>query len=789
MVSILNRLLWRELWHLRGQVFATALVVACGVATLIGTRGTYESLLAEQARCYRVQRFADVFAHLKRAPLSLVAEIRQIPGVARVEARVVMDVTLDVAGLAEPAVGRIVSIPERGMASLNALQVMRGRQVDRGADDEVLVSQAFADANRLMPGDHLGAILHGRWKRLTVVGVALSPEYVYEIGSGMLFPDNRRFGVLWMAQAAVAPAFDMDGAFNDVALAVERGASEATIIDALDRLLASYGGLNAYGRGEQQSNRFLTDEFGEIGIMTAFIPGLFLGVAAFLLYAVMTRLVSMQRTQIGLLKAFGRSDLRVAGHFLSMAMCIAALGWLAGVPLGLSLGNLFIDAYRAYFHFPRLEFAAGPQLLLVTLGASMAAAGVGALSAASRAARLDPAEAMRPEPPATFRPSPLDRMAAALRWRASLRMILRNLARQPWKAGMSAVGIALAIGLMVVGRFTMDAANHLMGVHFGQVQRDDATVLFAESRSAGVTLDIRKLPGVLQAEPFRSVPVRLRFEHRSKRVELLGLSAGHQLRRMIDTRGAEVAASANGLVLTAKLAEILGVGRGERVTVEVLEGRRTVVEVPVVDLVDEMLGLGAYMDAGGLARLLDEEPATSSGAYLRLDATRAANVYALLKLTPAVAGVSVREATLQSVRSALDRSFLFFSVVLTVLAGVVVAGMVYNSLRIALSERGHELASLAVLGFTQREVAALLFGEQAIILLVALPCGLAIGYGLCAALVPVFDRELFRLPLVVGRWSLVYPVIAAAMAAAGAGALVAGRLRKLDLVAVLKTRE
>lgn len=789
MVGMLGRMLWRELWHVRGQVIATALVVACGVATLIGTRGTYESLLSAQSRYYRTQRFADVFAHVKRAPASVVAEMEHIPGVVRVEPRVVANVTLDVAGLAEPAVGRIVSVPDREGSGLNVLQVVRGRYVDRSAENEVLVSQAFADANRLHPGDGLGAILNGRWKRLSVVGIALSPEFVYELGSGMLFPDNRRFGVLWMAQSAAAPAFDMQGALNDVVLSLDRGASEPAVIAEVDRVLAPYGSLGAYGRSDQQSNRFLTDEFGEIAIMTAFVPNLFLVVAAFLLYAALSRLVAMQRTQIGLLKAFGRSDLRVAMHYLSMALCIACIGWLAGLPLGLWLGGLFVDVYSGYFHFPSLAFSASPGLLSTTLGVSTLAAALGAGSAARRAAALAPAEAMRPEAPAAFHPTPLDRLAAALRWRASIRMILRNLTRRPWKAALSAVGVGLAIGLMVVGRFTMDAASKLMSVQFGQVQRDDATVLFTELRGAEAVLDAARLPGVVQAEAFRAVPARLRFEHRSKRVELLGLPARPQLRRLIGTSGKEVQPGDDGVVLTAKLASILGVARGDRLTIEVMEGRRPVADVQVTDLVDEMLGLGAYMDARALSQLLDEGPSTSSGVYLRLDRARAPEAYALLKRMPAVASVSIRESALQSVRSALDRSFLVFSVILTALAGVVVAGMVYNSLRIALSERGNELASLQVLGFSQREVTFLLLGEQAILLLGAVPLGLAIGYGLCASLVPVFDREMFRLPLVVGRWSFAYPVIAAALAAAFAGALVARRLGQLDLVAVLKTRE
>jgi putative ABC transport system permease protein len=785
---MLTRMLLRDLWHLRGQVLAAALVVACGIGALVATRGTYQSLLVARADYYAANRFADVFARAKRAPETLSEDIRRIPGVAQVRTRIVADVTLDVQGLAEPAIGRLVSIPEQRVPMLNDLQVVRGHYVTPGATDQVLVSEAFAKANRLDVGAKLGAVLHGRWKELAIVGIALSPEFVYEVGSGMLFPDNKRFGVVWMAREALGPAFDMEGAFNDVALSLSSGAREQEVIAALDALLQRYGGLSAYGSSEQLSNRFLTDELAEIGIMTAFIPGLFLAVAAFLLYVVLSRLVATQRTEIGLLKAFGRSNLRVGMHYLLLAMATVSIGLVLGLPLGISLGGLFVDVYKDYFHFPNLHLVVSPQLMLVAAGVSMLAAGVGALVAVSRAVALPPAEAMRPEPPANFRAGLMEWGGATRRLPASLRMIARNLARKPLKAVFSVLGIAFAVGLMVVGRFGLDGASYMMAVQFDQVQRDDVTVLYSEPHPARATLEIARLAGVAQAESFRLIPAWLRHENRAKRIEVMGLSPVHELRRLLDTKLRRVALPRDGLLLSSKLAEILDVAAGDMVTMEVLEGARGVYQVPVAGLVDEMLGLGAYMDAHALSRLLHED-GTTSGAHLRLHGDDAQHLYAELKRMPAVGGVAVRSAMQTSLRDTLERTFSFFSAILAAFSCVIVAGMVYNSLRIALSERGNELASLCVLGFTQREVTFLLLGEQALLTALAIPLGLAIGYGLCAMLVPVFDRELFRMPLVIGKWSFVYPVLAALVAAVASGLLVAHRIKRLDLIAVLKTRE
>lgn len=783
-----TKILWRDLWDLRGQVFAAALVVACGVMAQVSMRSAYISLQGAQTSYYTDYRLGDVFAHLKRAPESLAEEIRALPGVAQVRTRVVVDVTLDVPGLAEPAAGRLVAIPERQGAMLNDLYLRRGRYIEAANPDEVLLSEVFAQANKLEVGDKLGAILNGHWRELTVVGIALSPEYIYEVGQGMLFPDNKRFGVLWMGREALASAFSMQGAFNEVSLTLARGAESAEVISRLDQLLLRYGGLSAYGRIDQLSNRFLTDELSEIEISATYIPGIFLAVAVFLIYIVLSRLVVMQRTQIGLLKAFGYSNLSVGLHYLKFALVTVLAGLLPGLLLGVYLGEKVTNLYREYFHFPQLPLVVGPDVLAWASLVSLLAGCAGAIAAVRRVSALAPAEAMRPEAPANFRPGIMEK-SGAVRWLpASVRMIMRNLSRKPWKAVLSVLGIGLAVGMMMVARFMFDAVDHMMLVQFDLVQRDDVTVLMHEPRSAGAIYDIRQLPGVLRAEPFRAVPVRLRHEHRSKQIEMTGLAADSELRQIVDRSLRRIPLPPDGLLLTTKLGQILGVKTGDTLIVEVLEGARQVREITVAGLSDEFVGIGAYMDAEALARLLREDNLIS-GAYLRIDPAFSDQLYSKLKHMPAVSGVSIRGAMIGSVKDIIDRTFTTVSVIEMMFAAVLIGGMVYNSVRIALSERGNELASLRVLGFTQREVVVLLLGEQALLTLCALPVGLLIGYGMCAALVPAFDRELFRLPLVFGAQTFVYPVIATLVSALLSALLVARRLKNLDLIAVLKTRE
>lgn len=787
-VSSLDRKLLRDLWHLRGQVFTVALIVACGIATYVTMRGAYESIERAQRDYYAKYHFADVFAPLKRAPNSLADQIAAIPGVAVVETRVVVEVNLDIPGLEEPAIGRLISIPEDRVPLLNDLYLRRGRYIEPGRSDEILVSESFATANGLEIGGSIGAVINGRWERLRIAGIALSPEYVYEIRGADVFPDNKRFGVLWMSRKALGPLFNMEGGFNDVSLTLSPGASEAGVIKRLDSLLEPYGGLGAFGREDQISNRFLTDEIAQDRITGIFVPSIFLGIAAFLIHVVLSRLVSTQRNPIGLLKAFGYSDLAVGMHYLKFGLVAVLVGVGMGTPLGIWLGRGLARMYQNFFRFPELTFVAGLPLLGWSIAISGGAACLGALSSLSAAVAMPPAEAMRPESPPRFKQGIAERMGLSRFVSLPTRMILRNLERRPWKAALTVLGMSFAVAILLVGFYFYDAIEYLVRVQFQTAQRDDVTVTLNEPHGEQARYDVEHLTGVLHSEPFRIVPATLRFAHRSRRVGLQGLEVGADLRRVVD-RNLEVARPpSEGVLLTKKLAEILDVSPGDVITVEVLEGARPVRQLQVTGIVDELIGLSAYMELEALNRLMREGP-TISGAYLSVDAKALPLLYAQLKRTPAVAGVAVREAMLGSFYQTIAESLRISTFALVVFACVIAIGIVYNGARVALSERGHELASLRVLGFTQGEIGVMLLGEQGLLTAFSVPLGFTLGYGICAALTAAMQTDLYRMPLVLNPNTYAIAVLIVTLASAGTGFLIYRRLKHLDLVEVLKTRE
>jgi putative ABC transport system permease protein len=773
---------------MRGQAFAIAMVIACGIAAFVSMRSMYRSLLSSRTDYYSRYRFADVFAELKRAPNFVLEGLKRIPGVANMQTRVIVDATLDVPGLNEPAVGRLISIPPRPTPMLNDLFIRSGRYISAAASDEVIASEAFANANQLQLGSRIQAVINGRWRELRIVGIALSPEYIYEIrGGASLFPDNKRFGVLWMSRDVLGPAFNMDGAFNSLAITLSSGASEQDVISRLDGELKRYGGLGAYGREEQVSHRFISDEISQNRMSANFVPAIFLAVAALLVHFVLTRLVGTQRIDIAIIRAFGYSALDVAIHYLELGLLIVSLGFILGCGIGWYFGLKLAALYADFYRFPILNYQIESGVFIWAAVISLITALIATLGAVRRAVALAPAEAMRPEAPATFRPMLIDRLGFTL-FSASVRMIIRNLERRPWKSLASAFAICCSVMIVVVEFGMFDAIDRMMKVQFQDIQREDVAVALNEVHSARTKFELARLPGVIQSEPYRAVPVRLRFEHRSKRTAILGLSSSTDLRLIIDQSGNSVPIPRDGILLTSMLAELLGVAAGQDVSVEVLDGKRPVRQVIVAATANEMLGMSAYMDLVALNRML-QEGESISGSLLQIDSGKQDELYRTLKSIPAVASVSIKSAALASFKDTINRSMTLSIGTLVVFASVIAMGMIYNGARIALSERANELATLRILGFTRREITFILLGEQAILTALALPFGFAAGYGLCGWLSAKLQTELYRMPLIITSSSYAWAFVIVLFSAIVSGLLIGRRIAKLDIIAVLKARE
>lgn len=787
-MKALDRKLWRDLWKMKGQALAIVLVIASGVATFVLLISTMTSLNATRDRFYQDFGFASVFASLKRAPENLRLRISGIPGVQLVETRVAADVKLDISGFPEPVTAKLVSLPDSGSPVLNRLYIRKGRLVEPWSDNEVVVSEAFAEAHGFSPGDKISAIINGRKKALVITGIALSPEFVLQVRPGAISPDFRRYAVLWMGRNALATAYNMKAAFNDLVMTLSPEADMDDVIARTDELLERYGGQGAYSRKDQLSHRFLTEEFKQLERSAGIFPTIFIGVAAFLLNVVISRTVSTQREQIAALKAFGYSNNSIAVHYMKLVVMIVLAGITVGLWTGVWLGKGLGRIYMEFYRFPYLMYELRPSVAVTAGFISIAAALAGTVFSVSRAAMLPPAEALRPEPPAYQGRMLFERLGLGRFISQPTRMIIRNLEKRPLKSLLSATGIALACAIMVAGRFSKDSVDFMVDVQFRQSQKEDMAVTLTEPTSRKAVYELKALRGIQHAEVFRSVPVRLSSGGLSYRTVIKGLEAGSVLQVPLDTRLRPIDLPGAGIVLTDYLGGLLGVSAGDELTVEVLEGSRPVRQVRVAGLAKQYIGVMGYMDLAALNRLMAEGSAIS-GAYVTADPLFNVEIYRELVNMPRVAGTVVRRDEIKNFYDTQAEALLFFTLVSTILAGTIAFGVVYNTARIALSERGREMASLRVLGYTRGEISYIFLGELGLLVLVAIPLGFVIGRGICEYIARALQSDLFRIPVVIGpeTYSLAASVVVAS--AFLSGMIVRHRLDHLDLVAVLKTRE
>lgn len=785
---MLDRKLLRDLGRIRGQVITIALVIASGIAVLVSSIATYQSLIASQAAFYADARFATVFASAKRVPTAIAARIEAIDGIGVVETRIADDISVMLDGGGEPLAAHVLSLPADGQPQLNRLHLRQGRLVERDAADEVVVSEAFASANRLRPGDSITAILNGRLQRVRVVGIALSAEYVFATRPGDPIPDDRRYGILWMGHRALAAALNMDGAFNDVVATMSPRANPAAVRAALDDLLARYGGLVAYGRAEQSSHRFLSDEISQQGTMATTIPVVFLAVSVFLLHGMLDRLIRVQREQIAALKALGYTNAAVGWHYIKFSLVVVLIGAVLGVALGLWLGRLMTANYTNFFRFPELAFHITPVIPLLAVGVAVLVGFASTLSAVRSATRLAPAEAMRPLAPRDYRHGALDRLAWVRHLAARHRMVLRGLTDRPWRTAFTIAGIALAVPIIVLTLFWRDALDFMIDVQFSAANRADMVVVFNTAVPRRAEHEIAGMAGVRITEAYRSVPVRLRARQRSYRTAITGLPETPVLRRLVDADLRIIAPPADGLLLSSNLARRLGLYPGAMVDVDVLEGRQQHLRLPVTGLLDEMLGLGAYIRIGPLNRLLGEGDSVNSVGVVSVDPGNPALRRALLD-RPRVASIADRAASLRQFRATTLTFVLVMAGILGAFSIVIAIGVIYNHARIALQERAWELASLRVLGFTRGEVAGLLLGELFVQLAVAVPLGLWLGYWMVRGLIALHSTEMFQIPAIIQPRSYALAGMIVGLSGVVSAALVRRQIDDLDLVAVLKARE
>ncbi|KIT14326.1 ABC transporter permease [Jannaschia aquimarina] len=779
--------LLRDLRRLWAQTLAIALVLGCGVAVLLMSLGMSDALDRSRTAYYERNAFADIFARATRAPRLLLEEVSDIPGIRSVEARVSRFVILDLPGRTRPATVQIVSIPEHRAPRLNVPVLQSGRWPDPGVWDEVVVNAPFAEAHGYRPGDRFAANLGGTRRDLRIVGTALSPEFIYTVAPGALMPDPSSHGVIWMTDRAMEGAFDMTGAFDDLVLALDRNADPLAVIDAVDTLLDPHGGRGAHDRDDQISHAFLEAQIDELRVMAMILPPVFLLVTVFLVNMVIGRIVALERAEIGLLKAVGYSDRAVLLHYLTLAALVALCGIVVGWAAGTWLARWTSAMYARFYDFPELLF--GLSWTSYALGAltGLVSAALGASRAALSAARLPPAVAMAPAPPPRFRRTWLDRLLAVVRLPQTDLMILRAISRWPVRSGTAVLGYALATAVLVAPSFFQDALDGIIDLSFNQANRQDAILLFPNDVQRSAVESVRRLPGVLQAEPQIFASVALSRGPYTVDTTLTGMEADADLARVVQD-GAAVVLPESGITIDARTANKLSARLGDRILVEVKDRDDDPVPMPITGIVPQILGTGAYMSADAFDAMLRRGPRTSL-VNVTLRADREPAFHEAVKMAPSLGGAILLSDNRRSFQDTIAANMNAMALIYIGLGAAIAIGVAYNGARIQLSERARELASLRILGFGAGEVSWILIGETMLLAVLAQPLGWWIGHAVAELMADRFSSDLYNLPLVLTPSTYARASLIALAASLAAVLIVRRRVDDLDLVAVMKTRE
>ena len=792
-MSVLDRKLARELRTSGGLLAAITSIMAVGVACYVALGFAFENLSSAKREYYAECRMADFAVEVKKAPLAELAAIEKLPGVLEIRPRIQFFATVDLERVEEPLNGIVLSLPDRREPVINDIVLRRGGYFTAVRDNEVIVNDAFARRQGLHPGQWVHLLLNNRRQELFIVGTAVSSEFTYLVGPGSITPDPEHLGVFYLKQSFAEDIFDFDGAANQILgrLAPNVRERPEEVLRRAELHLAPYGVFTTVPLKEQPSNRFLTNEIQGLEAFGVIDPAIFLSVAALVLNVLMTRLTEQQRVVVGTLKALGYLDRQVFAHFLKFGLAIGVLSGVLGAGLGYWISGGMTALYRKFFEFPLLETRFYADTFAKGMAISLVCSLLGSVHGARAVLKLEPAEAMRPKPPARGGAIWLERFRGFWgRLSFGWRMTLRNVVRHRFRTAAGMFAAAMGASLMVNALMLVDETHYMIDFQFNQVQRSDIDLAFKDERGAAALDEARRLPGVDYAEPVFDVACTFVNGSHVRKGGITGLDPRAKLTIPRDAAGRPLRIPAAGLTMNRKMAELLHLEHGQMVTIRPVKGLRQPHDVPVAEINDAYLGLAVYADIHYLSRLVREELAVT-GVQLSVNPTPEARreLFRELKRLPALQAVTARADTIANVVDTLVKNQQVFIFLLVMFAGVIFFGSVLNSSLIGLAEREREVATLLVLGYTERQVGGLFLRESLLVNTLGTLVGLPLGYLLNVGIAVAYDTEMFRIPVTDPKMIFLESLAIGTAFALAAHAVVQRTIWRMNWLEALKTKE
>ena len=790
MISPLNKKLYRDIYAAKGQFIAVILVIMCGIAAYLTVTSAFNNLLLSRDTYCRDYRLADIFFRIDRAPRRLIDKLRSIPGVTAANGRIVYDVTLDIPQAKGTWVGRIISLPDKKSRILNDIHLTAGTYFRSGQENGVIINPVFVEKNHLKIGDEIWATINNRKRRLRVVGTALSPEYIYTIRNAQEFvPNPKGFALCYVKQSFAENAFGYQGAINDAVLAVSNPGLVDSVKKKAEDLLDPYGVLAKFPRNEQISYKFISDELAGLEVSAQVTPTIFLGVAALIIFIMLGRIIQHQRVQIGVLMALGYGRWTILLHYLSYALLTALAGCLLGLYLGHRMGGSMLKLYGEFYRFPVLRHKLHWNVFYSAIALSLGYCCCAGFLAAWKIMSISPAMAMRPAPPTAGHRILLEGWSWL--WRPlpfTWKMIWRNIFRHKGRALFIAAGIALSCAIMIQAFFSTDSMEHLIHHEFSATQQQDIKIYFYSEKTQAAIYELKRLANVHRVEPIYECAFEMKYGWRKKNAVITGLVPASRLRPLFDTKQNRVPLIADGVILSDRLATSLGVRRGDRLVLKPLQRGQKERTAVIKNIVHQYLGISAFMTIPALAQVMRESYIVS-GALLKVDPGTLEQVYRELKKRPAIATIEFKETLINNFEVAIGSSMYIMTAILSSFAGIISFAIIYNSAIISISERQRELSTLKVMGFTEREIFQIIVNEYVILALIGIAAGLPLGKLFCQMIVDAYNTDLYRFPLIIYPRTYFKTIAGIAVFVLISQLACLWRLKRLNMVEVLKARE
>lgn len=798
-MKMLDRKLARDLAKAWGMLLAIVAIMAVGVTVFTAMRSVHRNLTHAKRDYYRQCRMADFWVDVKKLPLAELPAVEALPGVRDLRPRINFAATVDIEEIDTPINGQVMSLPDRRTPVINDIVLRQGDYFTPQRRNEVIVNDAFARHHKLYPGSRLHLLLNNRREELFVVGTAISSEFTYLIGPGTFVPDSKTFGVFYIKQTYAEEVFDLQGAANQLLLrlttapdgaALSAGEGEE-IARRIETLLDDFGVLQATPLKHQASNQFLSGEIDQLGIFATIFPSIFLLVAALVLNALLLRTARQQRTIVGTLKACGYGDGEVFAHFLKFGLLVGLVGGVLGAVGGYFDTLLITTMYSWYFQFPKLEPNVYVDCVAGGIGINLLFALLGSLYGAWQMLRLQPAAAMRPEPPKSGGAVWLERIGPLWnRLSSGWRMTLRGILRNRFRTAMGVFSAAMGASLLVNGFMLVEATRFLIDFQFYKVQRSDVDLTFEDERGIAALDEVRRLPGVDRAEPLLSVPCTFVHGPYRRKGGVTGLPEGSFMTMPRDAAGEPIHVPATGLVITRRLSEKLHLAPGDRVTILPIKGARRPVQLDIAAVADSYLGTAAYADWKFLCRLVDEET-VATGAQLLVDhdAKHRRALYRELKQMPGVQAVQSRRDMIDNlVQTLITNQRVMIGIIVT-FSGIVFLGSIVNASLISLTEQMRQVATFRALGYTPWQVGGMFLRENLLLTILGTLIGMPGGWALTWLMANSYENELLQLPLVTAGWVFGLALVLAIVFTLAAHAIVQWNVLRLDIVEGLKVKE